>query len=117
MDITYLSSPSNACQVNSHPGPMCDNPATPKCSNRCDFLKMILCLWEKNLGGLGGNAELALCKDTKYKFKKMHRLVKSRIAEQCTIGESSINAADCFEARGAEGNITVKLSSRQGNQH
>jgi hypothetical protein len=47
----------------------------------------------------------------------MYRLVKSRIAEQRTIGESSINAADCFEARGAEGNITVKLSSRQGNQH
>ena len=46
----------------------------------------------------------------------MYRLVKS-IAEQRTIFESSINDADCFEARGAEGNITVKLRSRQGNQH
>ena len=67
---------------------MCDHPATPRCSDRCDFLKLSLCLWEKNFGGLG--------------------------AKRCALAESAL---DCVEARGAEGNITVKLSSLKGNQH
>ena len=35
-------------------------------------------------------------------------------AKRCALAESAL---DCVEARGAEGNITVKLSSLKGNQH
>ena len=38
---------------------MCDHPATPRCSDRCDFLKLSLCLWEKNFGRVSA-AESAL---------------------------------------------------------
>ena len=35
-------------------------------------------------------------------------------AKRCALAESAL---DYVEARGAEGNITVKLSSLKGNQH
>jgi hypothetical protein len=89
MVITYLSSPSKVAKAIAILAQCVTiRLYTPKCSDRCDFLKLSLCLWEKNFGGLG--------------------------AKRCALAESAL---DCVEARGAEGNITVKLSSLKGNQH
>ena len=76
--ITYLSSPSKVAKAIAIPVQCVTiRLYTPKCSGRCDFLKLSLCLWETNFGGLG--------------------------AKLCALAESAL---DCVEARGAEGNIT-----------
>ena len=56
MVITYLSSPSKVAKAIAILAQCVTiRLYTPKCSDRCDILKLSLCLWEKNFGGLVRN--------------------------------------------------------------